>query len=120
MNVHCAVRLRSTSDLLFIETIDNDAAIAFCRRFGESGPEGDVEPYPLDSLRENIIRVRNIRHELDRSSWFQKIRCRLNFHARDVSYTTSRPMLGKIEARACRFCGSLDDVHSLIEEAVSG
>ena len=36
-----AVRLRVSSELLLIDSVDEEAAIAFCRRIGTAGPAGE-------------------------------------------------------------------------------
>lgn len=101
-----AVRLRATSELLFIEKIDEDTAIAYCQHYGAGGPEGRAEPYPLDSLRENVQRTQAV-ETVEEASARQKLFCWVGIHAWKQKTFRNRPILGDIDAEICRYCGSI-------------
>lgn len=101
-----AVRLRATSELLFIETVDEDAAVAYCQSYGSGGPEGDAKPYPLDSLRENVQRNRTT-ELVEEASTVRRLCCRLGIHVWKARTFRNRPILGDIDIEMCRYCGNI-------------
>lgn len=102
-----AVRLQATSELLFIDAIDEDAAIALCRRFGSGGPEGTSVPFPLDSLRENVIRAPRQADPLLETSLFRRMMCRIGLHDWQSKTFHDRPQLGDITGNVCTHCGEI-------------
>jgi hypothetical protein len=100
-----AVRLRATSELLFIERIDEAAAIAYCQSYGSAGPEGPATVFPLDSLRENAVRAPRDKEALAPSSAVRRLCCRLGMHRWEDKLFLARPILGVMSGRACRYCG---------------
>lgn len=101
-----AVRLQATSELLIIDTIDSDTAIALCRRFGSAGPEGCAEPFSLDSLRENVIRAPR-QAVPPEPSMLRRMICRLGSHRWQSRIFRDRPQLGDVHATVCRDCGEI-------------
>ncbi|MGI4799743.1 MAG: hypothetical protein ACRYG8_38020 [Janthinobacterium lividum] len=99
-----AVRLQATSELLFIDAVDEDAAIALCRRFGSSGPEGASTPFPLDSLRENVVRAPRQADLLLGTSLFRRAACRLGLHDWQSKTFHDRPQLGDVVGKVCTYC----------------
>lgn len=106
-----AVRLRSTSELLLIDVIDEETATALCRRFGIGGPEGLAEPFPLDSLRENVVRARGPADIGSKTSAISRMLCRIGLHSWQRKSFHNRPLLGDVNGMVCRHCGEirLDD-----------
>ncbi len=102
-----AVRLRANSELLLIDSVDEEAAIAFCRRIGSAGPEGTTTAYPLDSLRENVVRASRTPEAQHEPAVIRKLACLLRVHTwRPASFGT-RPPLGSIEGETCIHCGEI-------------
>lgn len=102
-----AVRLRATSELLLIDVIDDETATAFCRRFGVGGPEGAARPFPLDSLRENVVRARGPSEQVSKMSLMSLLRCRIGLHHWQQKSFHSRPLLGDIKGLVCKRCGEI-------------
>jgi hypothetical protein len=102
-----AVRLRANSELLLIDSVDEESAIAFCRRIGSAGPEGTPTAYPLDSLRENVVRASRTQDVHHEPSLFRRMFCVMGLHGwKRVSFGT-RPPLGTIEGETCAHCGEI-------------
>lgn len=105
--VNSAVRLRADSQLLVIVSIDEQSAIAYCRRFSNDGLEGEPEPYPFDCLRENVIRApRPIDQRAD-STVLRRVICRIGLHTWQAKIFQSRPLIGDIEGKVCKHCGEI-------------
>lgn len=102
-----AVRLQATSELLFIDAIDEESAIALCRRFGSFGPEGTAAPYPLDSLRENVIRASRAVDPRSGMSTIRRIICRSGLHDWKPRTFNDRPLLSEIAGKVCAQCGEI-------------
>jgi len=102
-----AVRLRATSELLLIDVIEAETATAFCRRFGIGGPEGLAEPFPLDSLRENVIRSPGPADTGAKASPIGKLLCRIGVHGWQPKTFHSRPLLGDVNGMVCKHCGEI-------------
>ncbi|MGI4747620.1 MAG: hypothetical protein ACRYGI_13340 [Janthinobacterium lividum] len=102
-----AVRLRATSELLLIDVIDEETAIAFCRRFGAGGPEGVAEPFPLDNLRENVIRLPAPTDTRLKMSPIGKVLCGIGLHSWQPKSFHNRPPLGDITGMVCKHCGEI-------------
>lgn len=102
-----AVRLRVTSELLLIDSVDEEAAIAFCRRIGNAGPEGTTTAYPLDSLRENVVRASRAPEAQHEPSAIRRLSCLLGLHSWKPASFGARPPLGSIEGETCLHCGDI-------------
>ena len=100
-----SVRLKATSELLYVVRTDDETATAFCQKFGPNGPEGHAQPFPLDLLRENVKRDRSFQRNDRRTTRLERLRCRLGLHAWTWQTRLGRPVLGRILARNCRRCG---------------
>ncbi len=101
-----AVRLKSNSALLFIDAIDEENAIAFCRTFGDSGPKGEAQPYPLDALRENVLRTSQRADTQQDKASLARILCYVGLHRWQARVFRNRSPLGDIDALACTCCGN--------------
>ena len=102
-----AVRLRANSELLVIDSIDDEAAIAFCRRIGNAGPQGIPLAYPLDSIRENVIRASRNQEAQPDPSLLRRFLCLLGGHGWKRVHFGTRPPLGEVEGEACSHCGEI-------------
>ena len=102
-----AVRLRATSELLLIDSVDEEAAVAFCRRIGNAGPEGTTTAYPLDSLRENVVRASRTAETQHEPSSVRRLFCMVGLHSWKPASFGSRPPLGSIEGETCIHCGDI-------------
>ena len=102
-----AVRLRVNSELLLIDSVDEESAIAFCRRIGNAGPEGTPTAYPLDSLRENVVRALRSPEAQHEPSILRRLFCPLGLHAWKRASFGTRPPLGIIEGETCIHCGEI-------------
>ena len=103
-----AVRLRVNSELLLIDSVDEESAIAFCRRIGSAGPEGTPTAYPLDSLRENVLRASRAAAEAQpEPSPLRRLSCWLGLHAWKHASFGTRPPLGTIVGESCVHCGEI-------------
>ena len=102
-----AVRLRANSELLLIDSVDDEAAVAFCRRIGNAGPEGVPLVYPLDGLRENVVRASRHQETQQEPSVLRKFFCLLGAHGWKPVHFGTRPPLGAIEGEACSHCGEV-------------
>ena len=102
-----AVRLRVNSELLLIDSVDEEAAIAFCRRIGSAGPEGTTTAYPLDSLRENVVRASRAQETPQEPSALRRLCCMIGLHAWKQASFGMRPPLGTIKGKTCTHCGDI-------------
>ncbi|WP_419728295.1 hypothetical protein [Lichenicola sp.] len=102
-----AVRLRATSELLLIDSIDEESATALCRRFGSGGPEGIAEPFPLDGLRENVIRSPRLTAPRTKMSPISDALCRIGLHGWERKTFRDRPLLGDVDGTVCKCCGEI-------------
>lgn len=103
-----AVRLRVNSELLLIDSVDEEAAVAFCRRIGNAGPEGTTTAYPLDSLRENVVRAsRAPETQPQEPSAIRRLTCLVGLHTWKHASFGTRPPLGSIEGETCVHCGDI-------------
>lgn len=100
-----AVRLRADSSLLYIDELDEDRAMAFCRRFGSNGPEGESKPYLLDALRENVIRISRQSDAPERKV-LSTILCRVGIHDWKLQMFRRQP-LSSIGAKICCNCSEI-------------
>ena len=102
-----AVRLKSNSELLLIDAVDEEAAIAFCRRIGSAGPEGTPTAYPLDSLRENVVRAQRAQDMQQEPSLLRRLSCLLRLHMWEHVEFSARPPLGSVRGKTCVHCGDI-------------
>lgn len=102
-----AVRLRANSDLLLVESVDEEAAIAFCRRIGSAGPEGVPLAYPLDNLRENVVRASRSQEVHHEPAALRKLFCLVGAHGWKKVHFGSRQPLGSIDGETCAHCGEI-------------
>lgn len=107
LRANTAVRLRATSELLIIDSIDEDTATALCRRFGSGGPEGVAESFPLDGLRENVIRSPGPAAARPKMSPIGSALCRTGVHGWEQKTFRDRPLLGDVGATVCKRCGEI-------------
>ncbi len=102
-----AVRLRANSELLLIDSVDEEAALAFCRRIGSAGPEGTPTAYPLDSLRENVVRASRAQEAQQEPSTLRRLCCLIGMHTWRHANFGMRPPLGSVEGETCVHCGDI-------------
>ena len=102
-----AVRLRANSELLVIDSVDEEAAIAFCRRISNAGPEGVPLAYPLDSLRENVVRASRVQEAQPEPSVVRRLFCLFGAHDWKHANFGWRPPLGSLEGETCAHCGEI-------------
>lgn len=101
------VRLKSGGDLLVVERIDEEEATALCRRFSNGGADGALELFPLDSLREDVVRAHKSANSLSDTSLLRGLMCAGGLHRWELKTFRDHAHLGDIAADFCSHCGMI-------------
>ena len=101
------MRYQANMAVLLIDSVDEEAAIAFCRRIGSAGPEGTPTAYPLDSLRENVVRASRAPDTVQEPSALRRLCCLLGLHGWKPTSFGARPPLGSLDGQTCTHCGEI-------------